>query len=122
MDQIPTKKIDPRNILPPLVGLIGMGVLFIPDIKQLLGSSFAWALGLLGVVVVALIIRTIWRRRSIPEEQAEPTLLPIFIHSDEERAQFRAMMGVKERSPAPIKVVTPAADDTPPASDFSPRN
>jgi hypothetical protein len=122
MDQIPSKKIDPREILPPVIGLMLMGVLLIPGIKQSLGPWFVWAIGLLGLAVVTLIIRAIWRRRSIKEEQAEPTLLPIFIHSDEERAQFRAMMGVKERPPAPIKVVTPQTDDTSSASDSSPRN
>ena len=121
MDQFRSKKIDPRDILPPLVGLIGMGVLLIPEIRELLDSWFVWVIGSLGLAVVGLIIRAIWRRRSIKEEQAEPTLLPIFIHSDEERAQFRAMMGVKERPPTSIKVVTPQDDDIPPTGDSPPK-
>ena len=122
MDQFRSDKIALRDILPPLVGLILMNGLFIPDIKQRLGSGFFWVLGLLGVLVVGLIVRIIWRRRPVKEEQPEPTLLPIFIHSDEERTQFRAMMGVKERPPTSIKVVTPHADDPTPTSDSPPKH
>jgi hypothetical protein len=117
MGQRRSQKIDLRDILPPLVGLSLIGVLFIPGIKQWLDALFVWALGLLSLAVIALFIRTMWRRPPAKEQEEAPTLLPIYIHSAEERARFRAMCGVTERPRTPMKVVTPQVDDHAPASD-----
>ena len=96
-----------------------MGVLFIPGIKESLDSWFVWAVGLLSFAVIALIIRALWRRRTVEEQEEARTLSPIYIHSEEERAQFRAMCGVTERPSRPMKVVTPQDDDRKQASDFA---
>ena len=111
-------KLDVQEVLPPLVGLVLVGVILIPGVKQWLDSLFFWALGLLSFAVVALIVRAL-RRRAAKEQEEAPLLSPIYIHSDEERAQFRAMCGVTERPPKPIKVVTPETDDAKQASDPS---
>lgn len=111
-----SQKLDLGDILPPLVGLILIGVLFVPGVKQSLDSLFIWAVGLLSCAVIALIVRAMWRRRSAKEPEEAPTLMPIFIHNDEERAQFRALCGVTERPPKPMIVVTPEIDDSKPAS------
>ena len=110
------QKIDRRDILPPLVGVLLIGVLFIPAIKQLLDDLLVWAVGLLSLAVIALVVR-VWWRRSAHEQVEAPTLMPIFIHNAEERAQFRALCGVTERPPKPMIVVTPQAEDSKPAGD-----
>lgn len=111
------QKFDLRDFLPPMVVLILIGLLFIPAVKKSLDELFVWSVALLSSAVIALVIRAAWR--GIPARQPEeaPTLMPIFIHSEEERAKFRAMCGVTERSPKPMKVVTPEVDDGRTASD-----
>lgn len=114
------QKLDLRDLLPPLVGVFLIGVLFIPTIKQLLDDLFVWAVGLLSLAVIGLVARVWWRR--LAHEQVEaPTLMPIFIHNAEERAQFRALCGVTERPPKPMIVVTEQVDDIKPASDSADR-
>ena len=116
MGQRRPQKLDVRAILPPLVGVILIGVILIPGVKQWLDSLFIWALGLLSFVAVALIVRAL-RRRPAEEQEQAPVLSRIYIHSGEERAQFRAMCGVTERPPRPMKVVSPQDDDANHASD-----
>ena len=115
MGQRRPQKLDLRDILPPLVGVILMGVILIPAVKQWLDSWFVWAAGLLSFAVVALILRALWRRPPAKEHEQEreqaPVLSRMYIHSDQERAQFRAMCGVTERPEKPMKVVTPETDD-----------
>src|ERR1043165_6774723 len=81
------QKLDLRDILPPLVGVFLIGALFIPAIKQLLADLFVWAVGLLSLAVIGLVAR-VWLRRLAHERVEAPTLMPIFIHNAEERAQF----------------------------------
>lgn len=57
------KEADFLDIIPPLAGLFMLCVFFVPGFKQLLGSLFFLAFVLLGLVVVALIVRAIWRWR-----------------------------------------------------------
>ena len=113
MGQRRPQKLDLGEILPPLVGLMLMGVILIPGVKQWLDSWFVWAACLLSFAVVALILRALWRRPPAKEREPEqaPVLSRMYIHSDAERAQFRAMCGVTERPEKPMKVVTPETDD-----------
>lgn len=97
------KKPDILDIIPPVFGLIFLCVFFVPGFKQTLGSVFFPVLSFLGLVMIGLIIRAIWRR-SVKKD--EVTALPTFVHSDEERALFRAAMGVSQPTPS-IKVVAP---------------
>jgi hypothetical protein len=117
MGQRAPQKLDLQDILPPLVGLILIGVLFMPGVEQSLDSLFVWAVGLLSFAVIALLIRAMWRRRSAKVREEAPRLMPIFIHSDEERAKFRAMCGVTEPPQKPMKVVTPEVGDRKSASE-----
>src|SRR5688572_12647792 len=120
MGQRPSQKLNLRDILPPLAGLLLMGVLFIPAVRHWLDSLFVLAIGLLSFAVIVLIVRVLWRTRTAKEQEEEeevPILPPIYIHSEEERAQFRAMCGVTERPAKPMKVVTPEVGDREPAGD-----
>lgn len=115
MERSPRKKFDLRNFLLPIAGLILIGVLFIPQIEELLGEGFDWTVGALGLAVSVLIVRAVLRK--YPVEKEPEMLLPIYIHDDEERERFRAMCGVKERPPMPLKVVTPPSGDATPPGD-----
>lgn len=97
------KEADLLDLIPPLGGLLVALVIFVPGFRQILGGLFFLLLCFLGLVVVGLVIRAIWRHWF--KKEPEPAI-PTFIHSDEERAQFRNMLGVSQ-PPSSLKAVTP---------------
>ncbi len=50
-----SRKVDPIDILPQIVGLALLGVLFVPGFKQAIGPLFLWVV-IVGCVTVAGLI------------------------------------------------------------------
>jgi hypothetical protein len=107
----PLKKARIFAIILLLAGLMAACAYLMPEFRDLLVLILYLILGVIGLVVLVLLGGAIWRR--FAEKAAPPEAIPTYTHDDEERARFRAMMGVHQPPPKPIRVVKPDADDAP---------
>ncbi|MEO6992668.1 MAG: restriction endonuclease [Lacunisphaera sp.] len=55
------KEADLLDLIPPIGGLLALGLYFSPAFRQMLGGLFFLLLCFIGLVVVGLVIRAIWR-------------------------------------------------------------
>jgi restriction system protein len=68
------------DLIPPLAGLIALGLFVSPAFRQLLGTLFFLALCLAGLAVAGLIVWAIWRFTSKPAD-TEQFLPPVSVQS-----------------------------------------
>lgn len=81
------KESSALDIIPPIAGLIAVGVFISPQFRQIFGELQALAIVLALLAAVALIARLIWHHWRTPED------LPIHTDASDSNQEFRAAFG-----------------------------